>query len=448
MRIAPHSPTLTAATPLNPQEEKTARKGAASSNLRQVTPQKEIVFKTASGGTITPAQAKAHVAKVGAAQALKDAKSPGVALSNAQIASLLGIQTKEVDAFERSLGATHKPSNASSANNNASVTTPTGHRVSPQEGQAYAAAYGYQAAYAKGKSLDMSHAQMAQLLDMDVAAVDTFAFALRQSAQKPSDDVYALDLSRPSTQAQNYARILWMKPTNEQISDAQLQTLARNVMDQLPPEHVGTALVGALLRLEVPVPQFVSAVKDLGIDAFSQENTEKFLASIGLPSPGIWRESVDQSTAAHVRLFLDQNGLSGLNGQGVGVWVVEPTAGLHAEAVASVIADEKLGMAPGAQLELVLTGGSGSADVAQALGERFSYEVGRLTLAPDEPGPQLDERSLLKQAFGNAISSVFADVFHSQKALVDAFAQSDARALNQSSGLSFAGIAEPVVQVA
>lgn len=447
MRIAPHSPTLTAATPLNPQEEKTARKGAASSSLRQVTPQKEIAFKTASGGTITPAQAKAHVAKVGAAQALKDAKSPGVALSNAQIASLLGIQTKEVDAFERSLGATHKPSNASSANNNSSVTTPTGHRVSPQEGKVYAAAYGYQAAYAKGKSLNMSHAQMAQLLDMDVAAVDAFAFALRQSAQKPSDDVYALDLSRPSTEAQAYAQQLWTKPFNASISDAQLQQLARDAIGQLPPEQVGMTMVGILLNMEVPVPQFVSAVKDLGIDAFSQENTEKFLASIGLPSPGIWRESVDQSTAAHVRLFLDQNGLSGLNGQGVGVWVVEPTAGLHAEAVASVIADEKLGMAPGAKVSLVLTGPSG-ADLTQFLGERFSYEVARLTLAPDEPGPQLDERSLLKQAFGNAISGVFADVFHRQKELVDDFAQSDARVMNHSSGLSFADMAEPMLNVA
>lgn len=448
MRVAPHSPTLTAATALNPQEEKTARKGAASSSLRQVTPQKEFSVKTASGHAITPAQAKAHVARVGAAQALKDAKSPGVELSNAQIASLLGIQAKEVDAFERSLITTHNKSGTSSANNNPSVTTSTGHRVSRQEAQAYAAAHGHQAAYAKGKSLDMSHAQMAQLLDMDVAAVDAFAYALRQSAQKPSDDVYVPDMSRPSTEAQAYAQQLWAKPFNAAISDAQLQELTRDAIDRLPPEKVGMALVGILLGLEVPVPQFVGAVKDLGIDAFSKDNTEKFLASIGLPSPDTWRDSVNQSTAAHVRLFLDQNGLSGLNGQGVGVWVVEADAGLHAQAVASVIADEKLGMAPGAQLDLVLTGGSGSTDLAQTLGERFSYEVGRLSLAPDEPGPQLDERSLLKQAFGNAISSVFADVFHSQKELINAFTQSDARVMNQSSGLSFADTAGPVLNVA
>lgn len=343
------------------------------------------------------------------------------------------------------------------------ITTPTGHTVTQQEAKEYVALMGYEQGYARAKELEMSNDDIATLLEVPVSEVDAFESQLRQKADKPSDVTHATDLSHPASDQQWWAQKLWQQPNNPEVSDKFIQETTKAILEEhvaagSGPAAAGVQILQTMVLKDVPISQFVEAMKNE--PGFTREAVEAFVVSVGLPeATQAWKQMIDKSQIMNMRLVLDQKGFEGLDGSGVKVWVLENNPGVHADVVSGVIGDESFGLAPGATVEQhYLFPGATDADAPDGTSEdplpdllrqNFAYEYSRLKLPEDQPGPHLDEATLIKLAFSRAVSNTAAEAAYGgiTEQIIN-FAHSDARVLNVSMGMTFSHVLPSAVEVA
>ncbi len=413
-----------------------------------------IHVTTPSGKTITPADAQTARQNLGNAGAYKLGRSEG--LSNAQIAAVTGIDVNVINEFETALTYEEIHNNAKDElDRNFSVQTYDGGRVTRHEAKALVAADGAEAAFRKGQAAGLDNAQIAQLLEIPKEAVDAFETSLWQKVDKPSETLTPSDLSDledVKSEDQLYVALLWGLPERTDISDSETKARVKELISTLGDE-APYAILAELLQEKMPIPQFLRAMKDE--PGFSPEAVNQLLVDqFGIQAPDHWKKLVDQSINMNARLILDKKGLTGLDGTGVTVRVLESTPGIHGDMVSAIVNHPQFGLAPGAEVERDYLSteeydfSNRDADVEEYFKWLFNQELSRLVPAPDEAGPFPEEATALRDAFESTISRYFASSWDGIAERVKDFTKSDAQVLNMSMGVDFVGEINVIHKVA